>query len=133
MNYDIGIGRCAEVNGDTVVVKLESVMVHRLSPDQPWRRSGTSLLRLNRKLCSSLRPPVPDEELFLDRAALSKRSMGSLDLAGDGNTISVDLRALLQDVDPQPSVGPNGKARAGSRSSARKSTASARKATAAKS
>lgn len=111
MTYDIGIGRCAEVDGDTVVVKLESVMVTRLSPGQPWQRSGTSLLRLNRKLCSTQRPPVPEQELFVDRAALSRRAMGTLDLTGDGNTVQVDLRALLQDIDPQPSAGPQPKAR----------------------
>lgn len=115
MTYDIGIGRCAEVDDDTVVVKLESVMVQRLSPKQPWQRSGTSLLRLNRKLCSTVRPPAPDEELFLDRAALSRRSMGALDIAGDGKTVPVDLRALLQDVNPQPSAGPQPKGRGGAR------------------
>ena len=46
MTYDIGIGRCAELGDETVVVKLESVMVERLSPGHPWQRSGTSLLRL---------------------------------------------------------------------------------------
>lgn len=107
MTYDIGIGQCAEVGEDTVVVRLESVMVRRLSPEQPWRRSGTSLLRLNRKLCSTLRPPEPEREVYLDRAALSKRSIGMLELGGDGAAISVDLRALLTDVDPQPSAGPS--------------------------
>ena len=115
MTYDIGIGRCAEVGEDTVVVKLESVMVERLSPGQPWRRSGTSLQRLKRNLCSATRPPQPDRELFLDRAALSKRCMGSLDLEGDGASISVDLRALLNGVDPQPSAGPQTKSRSGDR------------------
>ena len=115
MTYDIGIGRCTEVDGDTVVVKLDSVMVKRLSPEQPWQRSGTSLLRLNRKLCSAARPPAPDRELYLDRAALSKRSIGALDLAGDGETISVDLRALLDGLDPQPSAGPQPKGRGGAK------------------
>ncbi|NCT68475.1 MAG: hypothetical protein GXC76_12670 [Rhodanobacteraceae bacterium] len=115
MTYDIGIGRCTEVDGDTVVVKLESVMVQRLSPDQPWRRSGTSVLRLNRKLCSPRRPPEPDRELYLDRAALSKRSIGALDLGGGGETISVDLRALLDGLDPQPSAGPQPKGRGGAK------------------
>ncbi len=109
MTYDIGIGRCTEVGEDTVVVKLESVMVKRLSPDRPWQRSGTSLLRLNRSLCSATRPPEADRELYIDRAALSKRSMAALDLAGDGETISVDLRALLNDLNPQPSAGPQAK------------------------
>lgn len=115
MTYDIGIGRCTEVGDDIVVVKLESVMVKRLSPAHPWQRSGTSLLRLKRNLCSALRPPEPDREVYLDRAALSKRSMATLDLAGDGETVSVDLRALLNDLDPQPSAGPQAKGRSGDR------------------
>lgn len=115
MTYDIGIGRCSELAEDTVVVKLESVMVKRLSPQHPWQRSGTSLLRINRKLCSSTRPPEPDQEVYLDRAALSKRSMAALDLAGNGATVSVDLRALLNDLNPQPSAGPQTKGRGGDR------------------
>jgi hypothetical protein len=115
MTYDIGIGRCTEVGEDTVVVKLESVMVKRLSPDQPWQRSGTSLLRINRNLCSATRPPEPDREVYIERAALSKRSMAALDLAGNGATVSVDLRALLNDLDPQPSAGPQTKGRTGDR------------------
>ncbi len=115
MTYDIGIGRCSEVGDDTVVVKLDSVMVKRLSPDHPWQRSGTSLLRLSRNLCSEVRPPEPDSEVYLDRAALSKRSMAALDLAGDGETVSVDLRALLNDLNPQPSAGPQSKGRGGDR------------------
>lgn len=111
MTYDIGIGRCTEVVEDTVVVKLESVMVRRLSPEQPWQRSGTSLLRLSRNLCSTTRPPQPDREVYVDRAALSKRSIAALDLSGNGKTISVDLRALLSDLDPQPSAGPQPKGR----------------------
>lgn len=115
MTYDIGIGRCTEVANDTVLVKLDSVMVKRLSPQQPWQRSGTSLLRLNRNLCSALRPPEPDAEVYIDRAALSKRSMAALDLTGDGATVSVDLRALLNDLNPQPSAGPQSKGRSGDR------------------
>lgn len=115
MTYDIGIGRCAEVIDDTVVVKLESVMVERLQPGHPWQRPGTSLLRLKRNLCSTTRPPQPDREVFLDRAALGKRTMGSLDIAGNGSTVSVDLRALLNNLDPQPSAGPQTKSRPGDR------------------
>ncbi|HEY6940618.1 hypothetical protein [Dokdonella sp.] len=115
MTYDIGIGRCAEVLDDTVVVKLDSVMVERLQPGHPWQRPGTSLLRLKRNLCSTTRPPQPDREVFLDRAALSKRTMGALDIAGNGSTVSVDLRALLNNLDPQPSPGPQTKSRIGDR------------------
>ncbi len=115
MTYDIGIGRCMEVGDDTVVVKLDSVMVERLSPGFPWQRPGTSTLRLKRDLCSATRPPQPDREVFVDRAALSRKSMGALDLTGSGKTISVDLRALLNNLDPQPSAGPQPKGGPGSR------------------
>lgn len=115
MSYDIGIGRCSEVENEKVTVKLESVMVHRLSPEHPWQRSGTSLLHINRKLCSETRPPEPEGEVYLSRAALSKRSMASLDLKGDGSTVQVDLRILLNDLDPQPSAGPQTRGRPVSR------------------
>ena len=52
------------------------------------------------------RPPQQDREVFLDRAALSKKAMAALDLTGSGPTLSVDLRALLNNLDPQPSAGP---------------------------
>lgn len=113
MSYDIGIGRCTEISDETVLVKLDSVMVKRLSPAHPWQRSGTSLLRLNRNLCSTTRPPEQDRELYIDRAALAKKSMAALDIAGNGATVSVDLRALLNDLDPQPSAGPQSKSRPG--------------------
>ncbi|MBZ0223329.1 MAG: hypothetical protein IT467_01125 [Dokdonella sp.] len=118
MTYDIGIGRCMEIGEDTVVVKLESVMVERLSPGYPWQRPGTTTLRFKRDLCSAARPPQPDREVFVDRAALSRKTMGALDLAGNGKTISVDLRALLNNLDPQPSAGPQPKGGQGSRKSA---------------
>lgn len=118
MTYDIGIGRCVEIGDDTVVVKLESVMVERLSPGHPWQRPGTTTLRFKRELCSATRPPQPDREVFVDRAALSRKAMGALDLTGNGKTISVDLRALLNNLDPQPSAGPSPKGGAGSRKSA---------------
>ena len=117
MSYDIGIGRCAELGDDTVVVRLDSVMVQRLSPGYPWQRPGTTTLRLKRDLCSTSRPPQPDQEVFVDRAALSRKSMGALDLAGNGKTISVDLRALLDNLNPQPSAGPQPKG--GARKAAR--------------
>ena len=109
MTYDIGIGRCMELGDDTVVVRLESVMVQRLSPGYPWQRPGTTTLRLKRDLCSTSRPPQPEQEVFIDRAALARKSMGALALAGNGKTISVDLRALLDNLNPQPSAGPQPK------------------------
>ena len=109
MAYDIGMGRCAEINDKSVVVKLDSVMVKKLSPEQPWRRSGTSLLRFDRKLCSATRPPEINQELYVDSAALARRSVATLDLDGNGSSTSVDLRVILKGLDPLPAPMPKPK------------------------
>ena len=57
MSFDVGMGRCTEITDDSVTVKLDSVLVHKWFPAEPWRRPGTSLLRFDRKLCSTERPP----------------------------------------------------------------------------
>jgi hypothetical protein len=46
---------------------------------------------------------------------LTTRAWGALDLTGSGSTVSVDLRALLNNLDPQPSAGPQSKSRPGDR------------------
>ena len=117
MAYDIGMGRCSEISDKSVVVKLDSVMVKKLSPDQPWRRSGTSLLRLDRKLCSATRPPQLDQELYVDSAALSRKTQASLDLDGNGVSMPVDLRVILEGLDPLPAPTPKPKSSASARSS----------------
>lgn len=111
MSYDIGIGNCRAIEGDAIVVQLDSVMVNRLAPAAPWRKSGTSTLTLSRKLCSAQRKPAVGEEVYLDRAALSKTAPGKLDLAGDGVQKVVDLRLLLDNLDPLPAPTPAAKGR----------------------
>lgn len=111
MTYDIGIGLCAGFEDELVVVKLDSAMVNKLAPRQPWGRLGTSLLRLDSGLCSPRRPLEPGAEVYLDRAALSKGLSASLDLAGSDTQVTVDLRALLRDLDPQPPPHPVAKSR----------------------
>lgn len=107
MDYDIGIGRCSGIEGPTVVVELDSAIVSKLVPQQPWRRSGTSLLRMKSDLCSAKRPPEVGAEVYIDRAALSKNAPASLDLAGNGKLVPVDLRVLLRNLDPsQAPVAP---------------------------
>ena len=118
MSYDIGIGRCAAIDANSIGVHLDSVMVSRLLPDQPWRKSGTSLLQISPKVCSSKRPPEVGAEVYLDRAALAKDSKASLDLAGDGVMIPVNLQRLLKDLDPNPAPAPATKGR-GSHSKAK--------------
>lgn len=118
MSYDIGIGKCAAIDANSIGVHLDSVMVSRLLPDQPWRKSGTSLLQISPKVCSSKRPPEVGLEVYLDRAALAKDSKASLDLAGDGVMIPVNLQRLLKDLDPNPAPAPATKGR-GSHSKAK--------------
>jgi hypothetical protein len=109
MAYDIGMGRCSEIAGDSVVVKLDSVIVKKLTPEQPWRKSGTSLLRFDRKLCSVKRPPQVDQEVYLDSAALLRKAPASLDLDGNGTLRQVDLRVILDGLDPLPAPTPKTK------------------------
>src|SRR5882757_739680 len=106
MAYDIGMGFCAGLDGGSVLVKLDSVMVKKLSPGQPWRKSGTSLLRLDRKLCSATRPPQVDQEVYVDSDALAHKSVASLDLDGNGINMKVDLRVILDGMNPLPAPAP---------------------------
>ena len=116
MSYDIGMGYCAEINEKSVLVKLDSVMVRKLSPDQPWRRSGTSLLRMDRKLCSAVRPPQLNQEVYIDSAALARKSAATLDLEGNGVGRPVDLRVILEGLDPLPAPTPKPKSSSSHRS-----------------
>jgi hypothetical protein len=104
MTYDIGIGVCSGIEGNTVVVSLDSAIVSKLIPNQPWRKSGTSVLRLRNSLCSSKRPPQVGDEVYLERAALTRTATATLDLFGDGEPVSVELIQLLTGLDPQPPV-----------------------------
>lgn len=102
MSYDIGIGICAAAEGDTVDVRLDSAMLSRLVPNQQWRRSGTSLLRLPARLCSQKRPPTMGSEVYLPHTALAKTAKALLDAEGDGRFVPVDLAVLARG--PQPNV-----------------------------
>lgn len=107
MNFDIGIGRCVEISADLVVVKVDSVILRKLMPQIPWRRTGTSLLRCDRKACSKERPPQIDAELYLDSKAL-RGSRAFLDLEGDGTFLKVDLSVIADSID---APSPTGKSR----------------------
>jgi len=109
MAYDIGLGRCRVIDGESVVVELDSVIVRKLVPDLPWRRSGTSLLRCDRRLCSDRRPPQLGEELYLDSTQLSRAAPAELDLEGNGRHRAVDLRIILDGLDPLPAPEPQPK------------------------
>lgn len=118
MSYDIGIGRCAAIDATSIGVQLDSVMVSRLLPGQPWRKTGTSLLQISPKVCSAKRPPEVGAEVYLDRAALAKDSKATLELSGDGKKIAVNLQKLLNDLNPDPAPPPATKGR-GSHSKAK--------------
>jgi hypothetical protein len=110
MSFDIGLGRCTEITDDSVTVKLDSVMVHKWFPAEPWRRPGTSLLKFDRKLCSTERPPQMDAEIYVSADSLRRKATGSIDLDGTGaNRTTVDLRVILEGVDPMPPPAPKPK------------------------
>lgn len=112
MSFDVGMGRCAEITDEFVTVKLDSVLVHKWFPSEPWRRPGTSLLKFDRKLCSAERPPQLDQEIYINADSLKRRATGSLDLDGNGKRTTVDLRAILNGVDPMPPPAPKPKSNA---------------------
>lgn len=110
MSFDVGMGRCTEITDDSVTVKLDSVLVHKWFPAEPWRRPGTSLLKFDRKLCSTERPPQLDGEIYVNSDSLKRKIMGWLDLDGSGsNQASVDLRVILNGVEPMPPPTPKAK------------------------
>ena len=101
MSFDVGMGRCTEITEESVTVKLDSVMVHKWLPAEPWRRPGTSLLKFDRKLCSTERPPQLNEEIYVNADSLKRKALGSLDLDGNGaHNMTVDLRIILDGVNP---------------------------------
>jgi hypothetical protein len=111
MSFDVGLGRCSELTDDSVTVKLDSGLVHKWFPLEPWRRPGTSLLSFDRKLCSTERPPQIDQEIYINTDSLKRKATGSLDLDGSGaNRMLVDLRVILDGVDPMPPPAPKPKA-----------------------
>jgi hypothetical protein len=109
MSFDVGMGRCTEMTEQTVTVQLDSVLVRKWFPGEPWRKTGTSLLRFDRKLCSETRPPKLDEEIYISTGALTQKSIASLDLRGNGAQTMVDLRAILKGLDPLPPPAPRAK------------------------
>jgi hypothetical protein len=113
MSFDIGLGRCSELTDDFVTVQLDSGLVHKWFPQEPWRRPGTSLLKFDRKLCSAERPPQIDRETFINTESLKRKATGSLDLDGSGakHTI-IDLRMILEGVNPMPPPAPKPKSNA---------------------
>lgn len=106
MAYDIGIGICTAIEPSRVAVKLDSAMVSKLIPGQPWRRSGTSLLYLDPGLCSERKPPEVGSEIYLGRERIGARATAALDVNGDGRLKTVSLQRLLHDLDPGPAPRP---------------------------
>ncbi|UXI70233.1 hypothetical protein [Tahibacter amnicola] len=101
MTYDIGVGRCVSIDGDMVVAMIDSAVLMKLLPGQRWQRFGKSRLLLSPAACSRVRPPVVDQELFVDRAAIAAQQSASVDVEGDGVLCAVHLGALLENLDPQ--------------------------------
>jgi len=105
--FDIAVGKCESIDQSSVTVRLDSAIVSRLIPGRAWSRSGTSILKISLRLCSERRPPKVGSETFLQREALLRNPLASLDLLGDGEFTPVRLRSLGTDTDPQlPEAAP---------------------------
>lgn len=102
MNYDIAIGRCTAVDADSVVVRIDGAMLVKLHPPYVFKGPTKALLKAARAICSKSRPPVVDAELYIDRDATLHHPEAFLDLNGDDSFVSVDLRALLDGLSPNP-------------------------------
>lgn len=100
MNYDVAIGKCIAISGASLDVHVDSSIVSRFIPEHPWQRAGLSVLRLPQRVVSAKRPPAVGDEVFLDHNALAKGGNAQLDLQGDGQFIPVDLKAIVQNMDP---------------------------------
>lgn len=111
MPYDIGIGICSALERGHVAVSLDSAMVSRFLPGVAWRRSGTSVLYVEPRLCSERMPPEVGRETYLSRERIDARATASLDVNGDGTRCTVDLRRLLADVEPGPAPTASPRAR----------------------
>jgi hypothetical protein len=98
--FDIGVGRCSEVAGDIVYVRLDALIAKRLAPQSTWNRSGTSILRCQRSYCSDRRPPKAGEECYLDSAALMRTAPAEIDLLGDNRFTRIDLGTILKAMTP---------------------------------
>ncbi|TKR33224.1 hypothetical protein FCE95_02630 [Luteimonas gilva] len=106
MSYDIGIGLCTAIDGQEVSVGLDSAMLSKLSPGASWRKSGTSSLRFDIRLCSTKRPLKVGDEVYLDSAAIEKKATAMLDMAGVAELVRVNLHELVRGMDPMPAPQP---------------------------
>lgn len=106
MSYDIGIGLCTGIDGQEVSVGLDSAMLSKLSPGCSWSRSGTSSLRLNSSLCSTKRLLQVGSEVYLDSAAIEKKTTAILDLAGAAEVVRVNLHRLVEGQAPMSAPEP---------------------------
>ena len=108
--YDIGIGRCRSIDGDLVYVLLDSLIAKRLAPSSAWNRSGTSILRCRRAICSQKRPVFVGAEVYLASEALQRSVAGEIDVFGNNQFDAVDLRIILTSMSPiAPAAAPNSK------------------------
>ena len=98
--YDIGIGRCADIAEALVAVRLDSAMMRRFAPTDPWRTSGSCMLWLTLDQCSARRPPVVGGEVYLDSATLDSVGRAALDVGNTGTRVDVDLGMLIRDTQP---------------------------------
>lgn len=112
MSYDIAVGRCIGIDGDEVLVKVEGAMLRRLRPGQAFGVQTKARLRVPLSVCSKQRVPRVDQELYLDFDSTSTGAAAFLDVEGDGEFVTADIRLLVDKLDPIERPQPTQKQRA---------------------
>lgn len=110
MSFDIAIGRCLELDEHVAVVKLDGAMLRKLCPAFVFAVQTQARLRVPLSVCSGRRPPRPGEELFLDYARTRSGIESWIDVHGQGDYRSTDIRLLAGGLDPMPRPEPERKA-----------------------
>lgn len=100
MNYDIAVGPCVALEGGFVIIKLEGVLLRKLLPSFVFKVRTDALLRVPLALCSQSRPPQPGQEVYLDFSRVEAGMEAFVDPGGDGHYETVDIRQLLQNLNP---------------------------------
>ncbi len=104
MSYDIAVGRCVAMDADDVVVRIEGAMLAKLDSTYRFHGPSKTLLKVAREICSKMRPPKVDTELYLDHDAMQSHPQAFLDTLGNGAYVPVNLAALL--AGPAPGSHP---------------------------
>ncbi|WP_257385062.1 hypothetical protein [Tahibacter caeni] len=111
MSFDIAIGRCVELGERFAVARLDGALLRKLRPAYAFVGQPGARLRVPLSVCSTRRPPVMDQELFLDYAKVAGGAEASLILLGQDDYTDTDIRLIASGMEPLPRPAPEPKQR----------------------